>query len=162
MRAALRHSNRLSNASSLFIDVVVFFDMSMLLSLMLYRQTTYWEAGSTQNLLTRLRGAAEAITNLRPGVTLEDYFKGSIVCHMDNRIVSNSRFSITGVPVVVKHLATTHAALALAESLNQRFPLPGLDDIQMDSFIDVSNRMCDLQELHRSEVSQTTLFALHI
>jgi hypothetical protein len=71
---------------------------------------------------------------------------------MDNRIASNSNFSATGVPVVVKHLATTRTALALAESLNQRFPLPGLDDIQMDGFIDVSNRMIDLQELHRNEV----------
>jgi hypothetical protein len=71
---------------------------------------------------------------------------------MDNRIVPNSSFSVTGVPVAVKHLATTRTALALAESLNQGFPLPGLDDIQMDSFIDVSNRMRDLQELHRSEV----------
>jgi hypothetical protein len=71
---------------------------------------------------------------------------------MDNRIIPNSTFSVTGVLVVVKHLATTRTALAVAESLNQRFPLPGLDDIQMDSFIDVSNRMHDLQELHRSEV----------
>jgi hypothetical protein len=143
-----------NDASSLFVDVVVFFDISMLLSLIPYYQTTYRETGSTQNLLTRLRGSAEAITNLRPGMTLEDYFKGSIVCHMDNRIVSNSSFSVTGVPVVVKYLATTRTALARAESLNQRFPLPGLDDIQMDSFIDVSNRMRDLQELHRSEVKR--------
>jgi hypothetical protein len=124
----------------------------MLLCLLLYQHNTYWETGLAQKLLTKLRGAAEAITNLRPGITLEDYFKGSFVCHMDNWIVSNSSFSITGVPVVVKHLATTRTALAHAESLNQRFPLPGLDDIQMDSFIDVSNRMRHLQELRRSEV----------
>lgn len=71
---------------------------------------------------------------------------------MDNRIVPHSSFSVTGVPVVIKHLATTRTALALAESLNQRFPLPGLDEIQMDGFIDVSNRMHDLRELHQSEV----------
>ena len=118
----------------------------------LKEHTTYWEIESTQGLLSKLRGAAEAITNLRPGSTLEDYFKGSIVCHMDNRILSNSNYSVTGCPVVVKHLATTRTALALAESLNQPYPLPGLDDIQMDKFIDISNRMCDLQKLHRCEV----------
>lgn len=134
LRAGLKHSKRLNDASSLFVDFVVFFDMR-----------------STQNLLTRLRAAAEAITNLRPGVTLEDYFKGSIVCHMDNRIIPNSVFSVTAVPVVVKYLATTRTALALAESLNQPFPVPGLDNIQIDSFIDGSNRMHNLQELHQSE-----------
>jgi hypothetical protein len=81
---------------------------------------------------------------------------------MDNRIVSNSSFSVSCVPVVVKHLATTQTALALAESLHQRFPPPGLDDIQMDSFIDVSNDIHHLQDLSRSEVRPGTPFASYI
>lgn len=71
---------------------------------------------------------------------------------MDHSAFTQAGFSVTGVPVVVKHLATTKKALMVAESSNQAFPLPGLDGIQMDGFIDVASRMCKLEKLPRDEV----------
>lgn len=77
---------------------------------------------------------------------------------MDNLANGSEGFSVSGVPVVISHLATTQKALQLAESSELAFPLPGLNDIQMDGFIDVGNRMCNLGGLKPKEVSLKYLY----
>jgi hypothetical protein len=71
---------------------------------------------------------------------------------MDYSISPTSPYTLSGVPVVIKHLATTRMAKASSDHLQLELPFPALDAIQMDSFIDIENRMCDLKGLGTIEV----------
>jgi hypothetical protein len=64
-------------------------------------------------------------------------------------------YTPTDVPVVLKHLATTQNALSAAEYSQFAYPLPGLDDIQMDTFIDMANSKHNLRGLQKKEASRT-------
>src|SRR6266487_570364 len=137
----MRKQLKATQDHALFISYVVVFDMGKFHSFQ-FSGMTHSETGSTQILLTDLRDEAGELTGLQPGVSLEDLFDGSMFCLMDHTIWQTSAYSTSSVPVVIKHLTTTRKAKASADYSKLTCPLPALDADQMDSFIDVGNRMC--------------------
>ena len=118
---------------------------------------TYSGIGSIQVLLSDLRDEAGQLTSLQPGVTLEDLFDGTMFCHMGCSVWTQSGASKSSVPVVTRHLATTKKAKQSADLAKLTCPLPALNAEQMDSFIDIGNRMCDLECLQPLEVGSIRL-----
>lgn len=100
-------------------------------------------------LLSDLRDEAGQLTGLEQGLSLEDVFDGTMFCHMTYLTGPNSNRKF-GVPVVISHLATTRKAKAAAGDCS--IPPPALDARQMDTFIDLGNRLSDLESLQPVEV----------
>ena len=62
------------------------------------------------------------------------------------------------VRVVISKLATTKKAALRAASSDIEFPQPGLNSVQMDSFIKIGNRMNRLGSLTSIEVCHAISF----
>ena len=109
---------------------------------------------STQRLLACLRDEVGHLSNLHPGTSLEDIFDGSMICHMDHSIPSdtNAGISISGVPIVIKYLATTQKAYSRAKASSLEYPPPSLDEFQMDIFVDIQSPLPELKGLNSTEV----------
>ncbi len=108
-------------------------------------------------MLSELRDEAQNILDLNPGIALDEFFHhGPTICHMASSDNIDPTLEKESVRVVINTLATTRKAATIAAKSHMKFPQPGLDGPQMDSFINISNRMSRLGSLTSTEVCHLT------